>query len=409
MTTTNPDIDSRRWTPDFDLGTGPVRITGMTDPAYYQREIELLWKRTWHCIGKTHYIPERGDFFVKDLPFANTSILVTRGKDGRIRAFHNVCAHRCNKLMWENTGNSRLLRCRFHGWVYGLDGSVQVVTDESNFFDLDKENLGLRPVSADTMGDFILINLDPEPAETVREYFGDVYHTWDALKDYYGVCTQEYTWIGQFNCNWKILRDAFQEIYHIATLHGSSAAPTFVGPDRPFPRAFDLRLPKYHGQFSVNGTANPQFRPLEALSFKLGGESTGRGGRAGGELPAELNWTDADPSHWYGDFHWMFPGFGIIAYTGFYVQNNYWPVAHDKCIYESRLCMPKPTNVIERWTQENARIQLIATLLEDVRTIEYTQDVINSGAHTHYQLQDAEIGVRHNHHWVQQFAGPYPA
>jgi hypothetical protein len=70
--------------------------------------------------------------------------------------------------------------------------------------------------------------------------------------------------------------------------------------------------------------------------------------------------------------------------------------------------MPKPADVLERWTQEHARIQLHAGVLEDVRTLEYTQQVIESGAKTHYQLQDAELAIRQAHHWVQEICGPYP-
>jgi phenylpropionate dioxygenase-like ring-hydroxylating dioxygenase large terminal subunit len=404
MTVTDDQIETRRWTIEHGFGTGPLRISGMTDPEYYEREVERIWKRTWHCIGKAHTLPNRGDYFVKELPFAKTSILVTRGRDGALHAFHNVCSHRCNKLVWNERGNSRLLRCRFHGWVYGLDGSLQVVTDEPNFFDLDRDSLGLTPVAVDTMSDFIFVNLAPEPPETLPEYLGEIHTLYDDLN--FAQYTQEYTWTGEFGCNWKILRDAFLELYHISSLHAVSAGRQFVGPDRPFVRALDLMVTKYHAQFSMTGTTDPQFRPTELLAYKLGGESTGRGGRGAQDLAPQLNRTGAET--WYGDANMVFPSFGIIAYPSFYLQNNFWPVAHDRAIYELRLCMPEPSDVLERWTQENARIQLHAGVLEDVRTLEYTQQVIESGAKTHYQLQDAEMVIRQSHHWVQQICGPYP-
>jgi Rieske 2Fe-2S family protein len=397
-------IETRRWTIEHGFDTGPLRISGMTDPDYYQREIELIWKRTWHCIGKVHTIPNPGDHFVRELPWARTSLLVARGEDGVIRAFHNVCSHRCNKLVWNGGGNARRLRCRFHGWVYGVDGSLRGVTDEANFFDLDKPNLGLTPIAIDTMNDFIFVNLAPEPPETLPEDLCEIYTLYNDLD--FGRYSQEYHWSGEFECNWKILRDAFLELYHISSLHSISAGKQFVGPDRPFVRALNLMLTKYHAQFSMTGTTQPKFRAMEMLGYKLGGESTGKGGRGTAELPPQLNPTRA--TTWYGDANMIFPSFGIIAYPGFYLQNNFWPVSHNRSVYELRICMPKPADVLERWTQEHARIQLHAGVLEDVRTLEYTQQVIESGAKTHYQLQDAELAIRQSHHWVQQICGPYP-
>jgi phenylpropionate dioxygenase-like ring-hydroxylating dioxygenase large terminal subunit len=74
-------------------------------PEYFELERERIFRRTWLNVGRVEELPNPGDYLVKDLPVCNTSIVVVRGKDSRIRAFHNVCSHRCNKLVWDGGGS----------------------------------------------------------------------------------------------------------------------------------------------------------------------------------------------------------------------------------------------------------------------------------------------------------------
>ncbi len=91
-----------------------------------------------------------------------------RGKDGEVRAFHNICRHRGNKLVWkdypheETSGTCRQFTCKYHGWRYDLDGALNFVQQESEFFDLDKADYGLASVRCEVWEGFIFVNLDPE-------------------------------------------------------------------------------------------------------------------------------------------------------------------------------------------------------------------------------------------------------
>jgi phenylpropionate dioxygenase-like ring-hydroxylating dioxygenase large terminal subunit len=91
----------------------------------------------------------------------------------RVRAFHNVCRHRGNRLLWEGTprgeSNARQLVCKYHGWRYGLDGACTYVHQEDQFFGLRKEQLGLAPVHCDTWAGFVFVNLDREPRQYAVE------------------------------------------------------------------------------------------------------------------------------------------------------------------------------------------------------------------------------------------------
>lgn len=99
-----------------ELGTAPVPIDPYIARSYFEKEQERIFAKVWLNIGRIEQIPNPGDYFVKDLAVCKTSILVVRGKDGKIRAFHNMCAHRGNKPVWDNAGTCRgLFTCRFHG------------------------------------------------------------------------------------------------------------------------------------------------------------------------------------------------------------------------------------------------------------------------------------------------------
>src|SRR5262249_15626308 len=111
---------SNRWTLRYpELGIGPVPVGPCLDPHHFELEREKIFSRVWLNVGRQEEIPKPGDYVVKHLDVCNTSILVVRGKDGAIRAFHNVCRHRGNRLATGCAGNARAFVCGFHGWTYG--------------------------------------------------------------------------------------------------------------------------------------------------------------------------------------------------------------------------------------------------------------------------------------------------
>ena len=119
-------VSDRKWHHLYpELGTGPVPIAPYTSPEYYEREQALIFRKVWLNVARVEQIPRPGDYLVKELEVCNTSILIVRGKDGIIRAFHNMCTHRGNKLAPDASGNcAGLFTCKFHGWAFGLGPAV---------------------------------------------------------------------------------------------------------------------------------------------------------------------------------------------------------------------------------------------------------------------------------------------
>jgi nitrite reductase/ring-hydroxylating ferredoxin subunit len=128
------------WTGHYpELGTSPVDYTDSIDPAYYEAERTAVFRHTWLNVGRVEQVPRTGSYFTKELAVVDTSLVIVRGRDGEIRAFHNMCRHRGNKLVWndypgeEIKGSCRQFTCKYHAWRYSLDGELTFKQQEEEF------------------------------------------------------------------------------------------------------------------------------------------------------------------------------------------------------------------------------------------------------------------------------------
>ena len=137
------------------FSTGPIPVAPYLSQKQFDAEISEIFRKDWLWVARDEELPNPGDYKVKRLDFANTSVIVMRGKDGKVRAFHNVCRHRGNKVITESgeetfgSSKAAVVTCRFHGWVYGADGSLVDVPEQQKFPPcFDKTANGLIPIAA---------------------------------------------------------------------------------------------------------------------------------------------------------------------------------------------------------------------------------------------------------------------
>ena len=67
----------------------------------------------WHYAAADGAGREPGSFVTIEI--AGEPIVVVRGDDGVLRAFHNVCRHRAAQIINQPEGQVTKLRCRYHG------------------------------------------------------------------------------------------------------------------------------------------------------------------------------------------------------------------------------------------------------------------------------------------------------
>jgi nitrite reductase/ring-hydroxylating ferredoxin subunit len=197
------------------LGAALVPKERYTSEAFARLERERLWPRVWLLAGLAHDVAAPGAYATFEI--GDDSILLVRQEDGAVRAFHNVCMHRGNQLCEPGRGRTGLFVCRYHGWRYGLDGTLHRALDAHTFPQgCSPDALALRPVRCETWAGLLFVTLDPA-APPLDEYLGvlpvhlDPYHFDEmSLVD---------DWTIEIPCNWKTSLDAFNEAYHIAATH----------------------------------------------------------------------------------------------------------------------------------------------------------------------------------------------
>ncbi|MGN5236953.1 aromatic ring-hydroxylating oxygenase subunit alpha [Rhodococcus sp. SJ-3] len=409
------------WTENYpELGTAPVDYTDSIDPAFFEAEREAIFKRTWLYVGRVEQLPRVGAYFTKELPSAGpgTSLVIVKGNDSKIRAFHNVCRHRGNKLVWndfpgeETAGSCKQFTCKYHAWRYSLEGELTFVQQEGEFFDLDKGDYGLKDVRCETWEGFIYINLDPNAVPLV-DYLGTFAK---GLEGYpFGDMTEVYSYRAEIGANWKLFIDAFAEFYHAPILHMKQAVKDEADKLAGYGYEalhYDLQPP--HSMISSwGGMAPPKdlnmVKPIErVLRSGLFGpwDQPDIDGLADDQLPTALNPTGFHS--WGQDSFEFFPNMTLLIWKpGWYLTYTYWPTAVDKHIFEASLYFVPPKNARERLAQELAAVTFKEYALQDANTLEATQTMIGTRTVTDFPLCDQELLLRHLHKTVGDYVKEY--
>src|SRR5436190_19003284 len=133
-----------------------INVYERMQPEYFDKELKSIFRRAWLPVASVSDLQERNSFVATDVPPMKTSLLIMRGSDGKIRAFHNACRHRGNRLAQNGEkGCKAVLTCMFHGWGFSTDGRLVGVTDKTQFPDLNREEAGLIPVHAEVWEDYV--------------------------------------------------------------------------------------------------------------------------------------------------------------------------------------------------------------------------------------------------------------
>lgn len=196
-----------------DLGHALIPKERYTSPDYMRREWERMWTKVWLMACREDDIPEPGRYCVTEI--GTESILIVRQPEGGIRAFHNVCQHRGNRIMTRGLGSAESFRCAYHHWEYELDGSYRRIPDSETFLQ-GTPCQGLPEVPCGTWGGFVWFSLDPN-APPLAEYLDPIPAHLDPYHFERMVMTRD--WTVEWDCNWKASVDAFNESYHVQGIH----------------------------------------------------------------------------------------------------------------------------------------------------------------------------------------------
>src|SRR5262249_33443679 len=126
-----------------------------SDPEIYAFELDNIFKHAWQYAGPLERVTEHGDCIVSHA--GHVPIVVTRGGDGELHGFVNVCRHRAFPVVVEDC-NRKLLQCRYHAWTYNLDGTLHKAPRSEREAVFDKADFCLLPISVEAWNECVFVN-----------------------------------------------------------------------------------------------------------------------------------------------------------------------------------------------------------------------------------------------------------
>jgi phenylpropionate dioxygenase-like ring-hydroxylating dioxygenase large terminal subunit len=382
-------------TPVPEMGTAPLPVEPYVSAEFFEREREKIFRRAWMEVARVEELPDPGDFVVRELEVLKTSVLLVRGRDGAIRAFHNVCTHRGMRVATCERGHAQGFICNFHGWTYDTDGRLKGVPGAEYFHGLDRAEYGLRPLACDTWNGFVFVNWQTAPAEGLRKFLGGLA---DQLEEYpFARFNHIARYSARVKVNWKTFIDAFHEAYHVNRVHRHTVPDACAGAENPYGLLSSLRVYGPHHSGSV--WVNPAHRPSasETLAWKYGMSF------APGDMVDLPGLNPSKDANWWFDINVFFPNFFIDVGPGWYFTYNFWPVAVDESAWEMNIYQLDAESAGQKFAQEHTKVLLRDILYEDLSTLEWQHQAMASGVIHHIPLSDMEIAVRHQFHTVQEW------
>jgi Rieske 2Fe-2S family protein len=201
------------------VAAGPRRTTlparFYTDPVHFRREVEHFFFTKWVCAGRADQIPNRGDYFLRDV--VGESVIVTRDEQGHINAMYNVCRHRGTRICEAECGTfPGSIQCGYHAWTYDLQGRLIGAPHMDVVEGFDRRDYPLKRVRCEQWDGHIFINLSDTPT-TLREHLGQLverFRPWQ-MHDLRLVQRKVY----DVKANWKLIVQNYNECLHCPVIH----------------------------------------------------------------------------------------------------------------------------------------------------------------------------------------------
>jgi len=213
------DEKARTAPPPDAVAVPPIPTGRYTDPHLFDLEMARIFRRSWLFAGHVSEWPEEGAYRLFDR--SGSPIVIVRGRDGVLRAFYNACRHRGAPVTRDACGTAKRLTCQYHSWSYDTEGTLRAVPDARSFPGLDTASLGLVPVRCEVWEGWVFVSEDPS-APALTDQLGPIC---ELMVDIDGPSLRAVgTQVHRIEANWKLMVDAFLEVYHVRTVHPDNAA-----------------------------------------------------------------------------------------------------------------------------------------------------------------------------------------
>ena len=341
--------------------------------AQFKLERDKLFLCHWQVAGHVNDVPGPGDWISFDL--LGERAVIMRGRDGVVRAFHNLCRHRGARVVDGTQGHCKsAIVCPFHGWVYNLDGTLRGAARPETFGDMDRADFGLKPVEMEIWHGFVFLRFQTGPQPSVAEWLAPYDADFTAYRAKELLPVHVPNWSATLPVNWKSVRDVDNEGYHVALAH---------------PALQDLYGRSYRDAYLPDGLS---------ASYATFGDQPGRRWSVKNyvKLASALDWLpERLRKNW--NYYGVFPN-NVFAFTPESIQ-----------FYQDLPISPTETLVtgrVYRRPDESRQMRVARylayridreTSAEDQQLSIWSNESMKSTAFDNFHLSDLEYGVRRHH------------
>jgi choline monooxygenase len=327
------------------------------DPRIEELERERVFGGNWIAVGRADQVAASGQFFTVEI--AGEPLVVVRGADGELRAFFNVCRHHAAAVANASCGTVQHLRCPYHGWTYGLDGTLKGTPEFAGVCSFDRAANGLVPVRVSLWEHFVFVALNAA-APSLIEFLGDLPRRTTPLS-IGKLCFFErrsYT----LACNWKVYVDNYLDGgYHVPHLHKG------------------LNSVLDYKEYTIENSERYSLQSSPMVSSK--------------EDAAVSATRTGDRAYYY----WIYPNFMVNIYEGVMDTNLVLPLGPDNCLVQFDFYFADTSET--RW-QRNAESIAVSERVqdEDVAICESVQRGMRSRAYNAGRLSVRRESGEHLFH-----------
>ena len=192
------------------------------DPDILRFDMEAIYGRSWIMVGFEVELPEPGSTLATTV--GRNPVVVVRGRDGQLRAFHNSCRHRGAQICAPGAARRPRLVCPYHQWSYDLEGRLVNAPRMPDWFAPSEHSL--RPVALRTVAGTVYICLADDPPDF--DDFHDAFAPMLAPHQLHRAkLAHEMTLVER--ANWKLVMENARECYHCTTNHPELSVTFPVG------------------------------------------------------------------------------------------------------------------------------------------------------------------------------------
>ena len=301
----------------------------------------------------------------------DTPLLITRGEDGVVRAFINICKHRGAPVCPEGTGKKSKFNCTYHGWMYNNTGNLVNIFKSDTFGDIDKSKIKLTELFCEERSGFIWACLNPDIKYDLNKWMNG----FDAELD--DIDLENWHLFKSIKINgpmWKICWDGYTDGYHHHMVHPETVGKNTI----------------------VNLIAHDTYGPHQRFAFGLKNID---------EL-SDIEEKDWEPENHLRLIHSVFPNSSISA-----IQNEHClvsiifpsPDLQETVTTQYILCLKEPKTKEEiKKAEEFAELSRAAIIDEDYPINFKIQESIHSKANTEFLFGKNEPIQQHYHNWIEK-------